>query len=123
MEDKKSFIKKTPVSREEAEEQKNKPVYDEKFNVVFVNGSKFRRAKTILDLIRGEKVPSKNDEIARKDHYTRQLAKNEIDVQSEEALPALYELLGGLIRTKAEQEFADEKAKEMKAKGKRKMIE
>lgn len=119
-EGKKSFITNKRATREATEQDKNKPV--SAYGVVFVNGSKYRRAQRILDFIRGDAIPQKAEEIQRKDHYIRQLKKHDVDPMAEEALPALYELLGGLIRTPAEQEEAERKAEEMRAKGNNKMF-
>lgn len=116
----KSFLKKMPEVKSQATVR---PVFDAKNKVFFVNPEKYDRAKEILALITGAKVAQKAEEEQRKDHYMRQLAKHEIDVKSEDALPAIYEILGGLIRSEAEQKDADIKAKEMKAKAKKKMIE
>jgi len=108
MEDTK-FLKKVPVKGWQKKELRKTEAISN-FGVVFVNGSKYRRAKDILDLINGDRAPVKQEDVARKEHYARQLKANDIDPKSEEALPSLYELLGGLIRTSQEQKAA-EKAK------------
>lgn len=130
MEEKKPrFIKKPEAGKnavEDAERQaemvKNRPVRDSKLKIVFVNGSKYRRALDILNLIRGIRPPQKVSEEQRREHYIRQLAAHDIKTDSEEALPAIYEILGGLIRTDQEQQEAEQRAAEMRAKGKKRMI-
>lgn len=105
------------------EMKKSLPVFDKKRKLVFVNGSKFKRAESILATLLGQKAVVKTEELQRKDHYARQIEAYGIDLQSEDALPAIYELLGGLIRTPEEQKHADEKAIDLKTKGKKKMID
>ncbi len=117
----KSFLKK--VVDERPDKVPNRPVFDKKHDAVFVNADKYNRAIEILNLLRGVKVAVKTDDVERRDHYAKQLAMHEIDIKSEEAVPALYELLGGLIRTPKEQEEADKKAMEAQKKGKKRMIE
>lgn len=123
-----TFLKKKTeggsLQKELAEAAKNnKPIYDKSRKLWFVNGVKFKRAENILGLIRGDIAPIKADDVQRKEHYTRQLQVQEIDPSDKDALPALYELLGGLIRTEAQQQAADEKAKQMRKDAKRRMIE
>jgi hypothetical protein len=103
--------------------KKSQPVWDTKRKAVFVNGSKFKRAAEILALIKGERACGKSEDFERKEHYSRILATNKIDINSNDAQPALYEILGGLVRTPSEQKEADEKAKEARAKGRKRMIE
>jgi len=117
-----SFLKKEG-STSSHEREDTGPVVDAKNKVVFVNGSKYRRAQAILALLTGKTVPLKAEDVERKDHYIKQLAKHGVEVNSEEALPALYELLGGLSRTPEEQKKADIQAKKMRSKGKKKMIQ
>lgn len=116
----KSFLKKV---QEDGEKATTRPVFDAKNKVYFVNPEKYDRAKEILALILGEKVPQKIEETERKEHYTKQLAKHEIDPKSDDALPAIYEIIGGLIRSEVEQKEAETKAKELKSKAKKRMIE
>lgn len=89
---------------------------------VFVNREKLERAKGILDLITGKQSPKKESEIERRDHYAAQLADRGIKPSDKEALQALYEILGGLVRTPAEQAQADAQAKKMQARNKKKPI-
>ncbi len=116
----KSFLKKSPEVEVKATVQ---PVFDKKNNVFFVNPEKYDRAKDILALITGQKVAQKAEEEQRRDHYTRQLTKHEVDPKSEDAIPAIYELLGGLIRSSEEQKDAELRAKEAQKKGKKRLIE
>lgn len=122
----KSFLKKdtkeTPIARNE-ELLTAKPIFDEKHKVVYVNPGKYKRAEVILGLISGKITPRRDEEIERKAHYSGKLQEHGIDIASEEALPALYELLGGLIRTPQEQIVAEKQAEEIRKKGKKKMIE
>lgn len=106
-----------------AEHKKSRPIFDKQFEVWFVNGAKYRRAQNILALIKGTKAPVKSDDVERKDHYAGILAANEVDLESDEALPALYEILGGLIRTSAQQKQAEANAEEARRKGKKRMVE
>lgn len=127
MEEKKpTFLEKKadPMMKEKKDEiKKSQPVWDTKRKVVFVNGSKYRRAEEILNLITGKKACQKDADVERKEHYERILASHEVKLDSPDVLPALYEILGGLIRTPSQQKESDEKAKEAKAKGKKRMIE
>jgi hypothetical protein len=116
-----TFLKKE--TRQTKELNKSKPVLDSKRKVVFVNGSKLKRAEEIVALILGTKAPQKQEDIERKEHYSRQLAANGVAVNDVDAIPALYELLGGLVRTPSEQKEADAKAEEARKKGKKRMIE
>lgn len=117
-----SFIgKNTESPRAKDEDKKSKPIYDDTFKVWFVNGSKYRRAQDTLALITNKRTANKQEEVSRKEHYIKQLAVHDIAPDSKEALPALYEILGGLIRTDKEQKQADERAKQMREK--KRMIE
>ncbi len=121
----KTFLKKKEenIDKERREElRKSQPVIDEKNKAVFVNGAKYRRAKDILDLINGNRAAIKQEELMRIEHYQRQLEIQEVDTKSDIALPALYEILGGLIRTIPEHNEAIKKMKEMKAKGKKNIM-
>lgn len=111
MEGKKTFLKKNTVEAdvESIQEKQNaliqsRPVTDKKRGVVFVNGGKYQRAVDLAKLVIGEVVPRSQEELERKEHYTKQLAVHEIDPKSEDVIPALYEILGGLIRTIKEQD-------------------
>lgn len=122
----KSFLKKKDdvfVKERRDELKKSMPVFDEKLKVWFVNGSKHKRAVEVIQLLNNEKPVTKEGEPDRMDHYLRQLQKHDVDTKSPEAVAALYEIMGGLIRTPAEQKEADVKAAEMKKKGKKQMIE
>ena len=116
----KSFLKKEPVY---AQRTTQEAVFDKKNDVYFVNPEKYDRAKEIIAFILGKKVPQDIKEQERKEHYIQQLAKHEVDPASDTAIPAIYELIGGLIRTPSEQKEAERNAIEIKKKGKKKMIE
>lgn len=116
----KSFLKKQEVPKETVTKT---VVFDKKNDVFFANPEKYDRARNILDLILGIKAPRDANEVERKDHYAKALAIQNIEPSSEIALPALYELLGGLIRTPSEQKEAEKKAQEMQRKGKKRMIQ
>ena len=119
-----SFLKQKVQNESVSDRDRaNAPVIDHKRGIVFVNSNKYARAKRTLDFIRGNTVPNTPNEVARIDHYRKQLAINEVDPNSDDALPALYELYGGLIRTPAEQKVADEQREEAQTKGKRRMID
>ena len=119
----KTFLKGKVESREEKVQAKNQPIHDKKRGVVFVNGGKYRRAEDILALLRGVKAVSKAQDAERKEHYAKQLAIHEIDVNSDDALPAIYEVCGGLIRTLREQTQEEKRLAEMKKQGKKRMIQ
>ena len=116
----KSFLKKEPVY---AQRTTQEAVFDKKNDVYFVNPEKYDRAKEIIALILGKKVPQDIKEQERKEHYTQQLKKHEVDPTSETAIPAIYELIGGLLRSPAEQREAEKLAIETKKRGKKKMID
>ena len=79
---------------------------------VLVNEKKVLRAKEIIDLLSGV---AKNEEEARtKERW--QIMVDEAKVKQADYLEFIYDKLGGLIRTPAEQKIAESKAKEMKAK-------
>lgn len=91
--------------------------------VIFVNSDKVSRAKDIVALITGKRVPLDQGEADRKDKFAGFMAAADIDPKSEGAMQFIYEKLGGLVRTVREQEVADEQAAEAKAKGKKRAIE
>jgi len=121
-----SFLKKeeapkSNLTREELEAQK--PIFDAKHKVYFVNNLKHRRAQRILGLINGTIPPQKAEDVEARDHYKAQLARHEVDPKGDTALPALYEILGGLIRSAEEQKKADARAQEARAKAKKRLVE
>ena len=106
------------------EDTEKDPVPTEQDGLIFVNTEKLARAKSILSLVSGKTVPKNDQEAEKKDTYTAHLASAEIGVKDEGALRFIYEkLLGGLVRTPAEQEEVDEAAKEAAAKNKKKAVE
>lgn len=76
---------------------------------VFVNDQKKERAEEILRLVTGKKVALTDDEQDRKSRFAQHLASADIDPTSKEALAFIYEKLGGLVRTEAEEKKAKEK--------------
>lgn len=84
---------------------KDAPVETE--GVVFVNREKLERAKDIVALVSGARVPKNEQEAERKEHYTAKFAEAEQNPKSKDALQFAYELLGGLVRTPEEQSEAD----------------
>jgi len=125
-----SFLKKLVIEapkkmteREIEQQRLSRPVHDGERGIVFVNGNKYRRAQRIIALIQGNAAPTTENELVRKEHYTKQLIAQEIDPKSDNALPAIYEIMGGLIRTPKGQAEAEEKAVEMQKKGKKRMID
>lgn len=126
MEDNKpKFLKPRGESTQGSKEgfKKALPFLDKELKLVFVNGNKYRRAQNILGLLKREVVPNREEDLQRVEHYSKQLAKHDITLDSKNALPAIYELLGGLIRTPAGQKKAEDRVQEMKAKAKKRAIE
>ncbi len=92
--------------------------------VFFVDRGKHSRAKVILDLVSGKRTPKDQNEIERLAHYQTLLSDAGVNPKDASALQFIYEkLLGGLVRNDEEQEAADERATEMRAKNKRRPIE
>ena len=89
----------------------------------YVNSKKKARAEEILALVSGVIIPKSNDQQIKKDKFGAFMAEASIDPKSEDALPFVYEKLGGLLRTEDEQKAADLRKKEIQAKAKKKMIE
>ena len=82
---------------------------------VLVNEEKARRAQDIFGLVSGKVAPKDQMEIERKDRWTRHLAAGEIGLDDEQvATEFIYEKLGGLIRTPADQAKADRRKEEIK---------
>lgn len=91
--------------------------------VILVNADKVARAKDILDLVTGKRIPRDEGEGDRKDKFAQFLAEADVNPKGEDALQFVYEKLGGLVRTPSEQEDADEAADEARKKNKRRAIE
>mgnify|MGYP001563053322 CR=1 FL=1 len=92
-----------------------------KEKIHLVNDEKVRRAKDILDLLQRE---GKDDgEREQKNKFAALLSSANLDPKSEEALRFVYEKLGGLMRTEAEQQAAEEKKAAIKEKGRRRKVE
>lgn len=116
----KSFIKKVAKTKVEA---LDKPVFDDVHKVVFVNPQKYKRAEVIVALVNGTRQAITDQDQERKDKFTRLIQEQGLDLKKDDVIPAVYELLGGLIRTPEEQKEIEVKAVEMQKRGKKKMIE
>lgn len=92
-------------------------------DVVFVNREKHARAKGILDLVTGKRLPRDANEAERTEHYRAQLQAAGVDPKGKKAVRALYEILGGLVRSESEQRAADKKAEALKSKHKKRAVE
>lgn len=114
--------KKTAAEDEAPVAQGAAPV--EVGDVIYVNRDKFNRAKIIVALVSGAKVPANDSEADRKDKMVAQFAAAEVSPKGEDALRFAYEhLLGGLVRTPAEQEDADKESAAMRKKFNKKKVE
>jgi hypothetical protein len=91
--------------------------------VIFVNKEKLSRAKDIVLLITAKRAPRETSEFERKEHYTGLLAAKGVKATDPKAVQAIYEILGGLVRTPEEQATADKKAAAAKAKSSKRKIE
>lgn len=96
---------------------------EKKTEVIFVNREKQERAQDILALISGARHARDAGEEMRIAHYTAILKEGKIGPADEGALRYIYERLGGLIRTREEQEVADQHAEEMQTSNRRKAIQ
>ncbi len=94
-----------------------------KEKLIYVNPVKEQRAKDILALVTGKTVIKTKDDEETREIFSAHLAEAEVDTKSDDALPCIYEKLGGLIRTPAEQKAADAAKIEMQKKGKKRMIQ
>jgi hypothetical protein len=92
-------------------------------NIVFVNLTKKKRAQKILDLVTGKDVAKTQGEEDQVRSFSNLLGESKIDPKSEDALEFVYERLGGLVRTEAEQKAADLRKEEAQKKGRKRMIE
>lgn len=90
---------------------------------ILVNKVKEERAKDILALVLGTRVPKNDGEADRRDKFTAFLAEGNVDPKKPEAVQFVYEKLGGLVRTESEQKEADKRKQEMQLKAKKRMIE
>ena len=113
--------KKVPVAGNTAEPVAEPVVVDS--GVILVNREKAERASEILALITGKKTAKNSGEEERRDRFTAVLAEKDINPKSKDALQAVYEILGGLVRTPEEQEAADENAADVRKKNKKRAIE
>lgn len=91
--------------------------------VVFVNREKLGRARDIVALVSGKRAPLTDSEADKKDRFSALFASSEADPKGKDAVRFAYELLGGLVRTQAEQDEADEDAAEAQRKFKKAPVE
>lgn len=89
--------------------------------MVFVNDAKLRRAQRILDLIKGKELSRTQGDEENISKFSRYMAEGK--VAKEKELEYVYQKLGGLVRTEEEQAKAEIRKKEIKARGKKKMID
>lgn len=94
-----------------------------KSDVVFVNKEKLARAKDIALLVSGKRSPRDAGELERQQHYTGLLSDRGVKPSDATAVQALYEILGGLVRTPQEQAQAEAAAVAASKKHKRRKIE
>jgi hypothetical protein len=92
-------------------------------DVVLVNGNKVTRAKNIVELVSGRRTPLDQSEAELKERWSRHFANGEHDPKATTAVQFVYEKLGGLVRTKTEQEEADVNAADAKRQMKKRKIE
>lgn len=91
---------------------------------ILVNKAKVIQATVILDLLNGKRAPKNSKEAERLEHYTRVLESREIDPKGKDALKAVYaEVLGGAVRSPAQEAAFQKQAAKMKKSLKRKQIE
>lgn len=92
--------------------------------VVYVNRDKLERAKDILALVSGKRAPNTDSEADRKERFSTLFATHEKSPKDGDALQFVYEtLLGGLVRTPAEQEDATDAAAAARKKINKKRVE
>lgn len=108
---------------EPAPKNKNTKPPATKSGVIFVNKEKYNRAKDIILLVTGKRAPHEASEIEKKDRYTDLLATRGVKATDANAVQAVYEILGGLVRTPEEQAAADKAAAAARAKFKRRRVE
>lgn len=74
-----------------------------KGNIVFVNPEKYNRAVEIVALISGTQTVRTQDEAERKEKFAGFVAEAEVSPKGDAVVKFVYEKLGGLIRTVAEE--------------------
>lgn len=112
-----------PIEEEEGESQAPAAV-EAVGDAIFVNREKLARARTILELVSGKRVPANEAEADQKDRFSTRFANHEVGAKDKDALRFAYEtILGGLVRTPDEQDEADAKATKARAKFKKRAVE
>ena len=91
--------------------------------MIFVNERKKARAKDILDLVNGIIIPKNDYDDEVKNKFANFLAGAKIEAKSEKAIEFVYEKLGGLLRTEEQEKEAKKRKADIKAKGKKRMVE
>jgi|TARA_Y100000310_G_scaffold280166_1_gene299691 hypothetical protein len=96
--------------------------------MIHVNKQKLERAKVIVELVLGDRVPQDSMEQERQERFTAHIRENKDlkmtkDAKDREAMVHfVYVLLGGLVRTEEQQKKAEIKKKTMQnRKGKKQM--
>lgn len=92
-------------------------------DVVYVNEVKEKRAQRILDMLNGKAGAQLQDELETMERFRSHLADAGVKPDDAKAKQFVYEKLGGLVRTEAEQKAAVEKAKKAKESMRKRRIE
>lgn len=109
-------------AEEEPEVKSSRPIVEG--DEIYVNRDKYNRAKVIVALCTGKKVPATEQERERKEFMGGRFAEAEVDPKGKGAFRFAYEtLLGGLVRSPKEQAAADKAAAKQTAKFKKKKID
>lgn len=83
-------------------------------SLVFVNITKFKRAQRIVALVEGATAVT-DAEQETKERFSERLA----GIEAKDRLEYVYDVLGGLILTQAEDKVRKSKAEQLKKKGKK----
>lgn len=111
------------VDTDELEEEATKPAVESVGNTVFVNRDKLARARGIVELVSGKRAPRNDSEADQKERFTGHFAAHEVSPKDPKAVHFVYEtLLGGLVRTHAEQQEAEDNATAAKKKFKKNAV-
>lgn len=96
-------------------------------NIIFVNADKKKRAEDIYRLITGKRMNEKvsaEEEMRLKERFIDLLAEKKIALKdAEECLVAIYELMGGVIRTPEQQAKIKAKGNISRGKAKKEEVE
>lgn len=83
--------------------------------IVFVNDDKYQRAVDIVALVTGKRSLKKNSEVDVQNFWADKLSALPEKASEEAKVRLVYEGLGGLVRTHAEEAKAESVKKEMTA--------